>query len=340
MKSGGKREWMPMSSGVKTLDQVKSVEHVDDNNLYITSTIIDACNYSCQYCFNIDDRKSQKLDLDQFFKLLRKVRTENTARKLNIVLIGGEPTLHDQLEDFCCKVDQELEFSEVNICTNFSKSVEWYASMMQRTSSINFILSWHSTREDPLNKDFLAKLQKLKDLIEDRSRFEVLVMAETNNFSNSLLALKMVKALFRDWKTRGPIIEFNLLKQTCSYQHAYTSHDLEVFSKHKIMNNDFHIVSLDGDIQKLRINDVVESDSFSFTGWRCDAGKTNIYVHVDGSVHPCYGYYLAHKKPIARVQDDLESQQILSTSLMKCSAPVCGLDCCYTSKYKTTQDRD
>ena len=74
-----------------------------------------------------------------------------------------------------------------------------------------------------------------------------------------------------------------------------------MISKKKILNDDFHIISIDGKIDKLRINDVVETDNFSFTGWNCDARKTNIYVHVDGQIYPCYGYYLAKKKPIAKI---------------------------------------
>lgn len=323
-----------MTETIRTID-ARAVEHVDDNNLYVTSTIIDACNYDCQYCFNSAQRKDSKIDLKDFFQLLVKLRDENTTRTLNIVLIGGEPTLHQDLEWLCQKVDDELDNSEINICTNFTKPVGWYAKILKNCQKTNFILSWHSTRSDPINKSFLEKLKCLEALVEDKSRYEVLVMAETNNFENSLLALNLVKSICRRNNSSYPIVEFNLLKQTCSFRHKYTQDELMVFSKKKILNDDFHIVSVDGKMSKLRINDIVETDSFSFTGWDCDARKTNIYVHVDGQIYPCYGYYLAKKKPIAKL-GQLDSSRILSDDLMKCQAPICGLDCCYTSKYKNT----
>ena len=325
-----------MIENARTID-AKAVEHVDDNNLYVTSTIIDACNYDCQYCFNSEQRRDSKIDLKDFFQMLMRLRDENTKRTLNIVLIGGEPTLHQDLEWFCQKVDDDLENSEINICTNFTKPVEWYVNMIKTCKKTNFILSWHSTKSDLVNKSFLEKLKSLEALIEDKSRYEVLVMAETNNFGNSLLALNLVKTICKKSNSQYPIVEFNLLKQTCSFQHKYTQEELTVFSKKKILNDDFHIISIDGKIDKLRINDVVETDNFSFTGWNCDAGKTNIYVHVDGWIYPCYGYYLAKKKPIAKI-GQLGSSKILSNHLMKCQAPICGLDCCYTSKYKSIEE--
>ena len=92
--------------------------NIDFNNHYlILAFICDKCNYNCIYCYNKKPRSFINLDLLKFYNFLCKLK-EHLNKTINLELIGGEPTLHSDLYDFCkkCKDNGII----VTIYTNFS----------------------------------------------------------------------------------------------------------------------------------------------------------------------------------------------------------------------------
>lgn len=70
--------------------------------LNILAYIVDRCNFNCSYCYNRKPRKSTLADLDGFFRFIEDIRRQQPLdKKINVSLIGGEPTLHPDAIDFC-----------------------------------------------------------------------------------------------------------------------------------------------------------------------------------------------------------------------------------------------
>ena len=62
--------------------------------------IIDLCNKKCSYCYNKIYRFDSILNLDFLEKFI-----DNSLLKIVFDIIGGEPTLHPDLYDFCKKMN-------------------------------------------------------------------------------------------------------------------------------------------------------------------------------------------------------------------------------------------
>lgn len=60
--------------------------------------IADLCNLKCSYCYNIFPRTSKILSVDSIINFLE-LHHQTLKRPINLLLIGGEPTLHPKFID-------------------------------------------------------------------------------------------------------------------------------------------------------------------------------------------------------------------------------------------------
>ncbi|MEI7849011.1 MAG: radical SAM protein [Chloroflexota bacterium] len=79
--------------------------------------ILYSCNLSCEYCYIGKDSNHKSPTIgskESIFKILQKLKEEGTQE---IVLLGGEPTIHPQFQEICEKI-AELKFTSKGIVTN------------------------------------------------------------------------------------------------------------------------------------------------------------------------------------------------------------------------------
>ena len=101
----------------------------EDNLLYILAYIIDNCNYSCQYCYNVKPYSNAMLDLNQLYDYICFINTHYPSKYIQLELIGGEPTLHPALLDFCKKI-KKLNNILIKIFTNLSLNIDNYIKLL------------------------------------------------------------------------------------------------------------------------------------------------------------------------------------------------------------------
>ena len=106
------------------------------NNLFtIEVETTPSCNFSCNFCVNkkhlsFDENKIFNINFDALLQFIDKLDINKT---IQIILNGGEPTLHPGLLNFLyqCK----LKHVVVNLYTNFSASYQLYKDI-QKTNTI------------------------------------------------------------------------------------------------------------------------------------------------------------------------------------------------------------
>lgn len=125
----------------------------------IIVNIIDICNYDCYYCYNKKPRTSMMLDLDKLFAFIQWFM-DNINNNIILFILGGEPTLHPQLFDFCKKIRLTYP-NNVNcrIVTNFSYLLHKTIELLEYGVQMN--ASWHSLPNDRYNKQFIEKIDKI-----------------------------------------------------------------------------------------------------------------------------------------------------------------------------------
>ena len=104
---------------IELTKQFSSVKTIKDFDILIY--VADVCNYNCRYCFNFFPRSNLYLDLDltyEFIKTIRNIIYDD--RLLNVIIVGGEPTMHNRLIDFCNKL---VKLTKVSIEIVFGTSI-------------------------------------------------------------------------------------------------------------------------------------------------------------------------------------------------------------------------
>ena len=255
------------------------------NYVTVLAYVIDKCNYNCLYCYNKMPRSNAVIDLDSLFMLCTHIH-KTTKKLVKIELIGGEPTLHPRLLDFCEKVFKSKAMT-CFVLTNFSQPLTYYESLLQLGATIT--ATWHSTNDDPINKKYIDKALRISRKFVDAGQLELRIMFEADNFNNSKLVLN--KLVFAGLSS---CIQCGLLSVGSYDTHLYTKQQLDEYYQ-TICNvggkSFYHVKYSDGTETTMQFNDMFLNHNFSFHNWICSAGKDYLYVHVDGRIYPCETYF-------------------------------------------------
>lgn len=268
--------------------------------LNILAYIVDRCNFNCSYCYNRKPRKSTLADLDGFFRFIEDIRRQQPLdKKINVSLIGGEPTLHPGALDFCNQL-LALDNVSVELLTNFTQPIEYYLSLLEK--GVCLAASWHSQTNDKLNWPYVEKMKQIPMKFFDNEQVEVRIMMENDNWENSR------KVFFELYPMFKKHIEISLLTRDDGTPYQYSQSQLDEYEKLIVLTKykrDFFTVEYaDGSQQQMSFSDMYLNPQVNFHLWKCNAGQDYIYIHCDGNVYNCQSYYENFKKPICNLFAD------------------------------------
>lgn len=258
--------------------------------------IADQCNFSCPYCYNRRPRTNKIVDLDLLYKFVLDA-SKKTQRRMNITLIGGEPTLHPSMMDFCKALIKDVPRSCVEILTNFSQPLDYYLGCLDLGMKI--AATWHGKCNDKANLDYCKKMLRVPMKFFENDQIEVRIMFENDNWENAEEVFKQMYPLFKRW------VEISLVSDLDGKPYPYTKEQLdryrELLLKLKYTRDFFTIRYDDGSEKQVSFNDMYLNPLVNFHLWRCNAGLDYIYVHCNGNVYNCQSYYEHDRKPICNI---------------------------------------
>lgn len=256
----------------------------EDDLLYILAYIEDNCNYNCSYCYNIKPYTKIQLNLIKLYKYIQYIKQKYPTKYIQLELIGGEPTLHPDLLDFCQKISK-LNNIYMTIYTNFSKDIDFYKTLLSIDSRISLILSWHS-----LNKNFKDKFDLIPNIYIQHNII-VSIIYEHNNINSALNIFDYIKNNYNDIKELNfPLIEDN--KRYCTLK--YTVNDLIEYKKRlQFIKDKTHIKLVFNDKSTEIVNQhyfITNDENKIFTRWLCYVGTDFCFIYFNGDICPCDGY--------------------------------------------------
>lgn len=262
----------------------------EDTLLYILAYVIDNCNYNCSYCYNKKPYTGKTLKFEQLYKLIKFIIDTYNNKYIQLELIGGEPTIHPALIDFCDKL-KPLSNVRVKIFTNLSADIDVYEKLLSN-GKLTLISSWHSLRNDKYNIKFIEKIIRL--LNTNRKQIEVRVMYE---YDNTQTAIEVANRIL---PYADPML-FDLSyifdpKTRDSSLYSYSSEQINSFNafhlQHKVRTNrkEFYVQYSDGSTDIKTYNDMFCNKSNQFKRWLCNAGKNSLFINYDGITYPCAEY--------------------------------------------------
>ena len=262
----------------------------DNNLLYILAYIIDSCNYCCKYCYNEKPYTQKQLNLEYLCKFIKFVVSKHPDKYIQLELIGGEPTLHPDLVEFCNSL-KPLANIHIKIFTNLQADITLYEELLSN-KNLTLISSWHSLHNDKYNSAFIEKITRL--LSTNKSQIEVRVMYE---YDNTQAAIDVANKLLPYADPMMFDLSYVFDPKTGNADiYAYNDQQLKAFNDFHSSNNvrtnrkEFYVQYSDGSVDIKTFNDMFCSKNNKFKRWLCNAGKNSLFIDYNGITYPCVEY--------------------------------------------------
>lgn len=246
----------------------------------ILAYIVDRCNYNCYYCYNHLPRYGEMLDLGKLAEFTYRIKNMFPDRKLVLDLIGGETTLHPDLETFCLRMSR-LENIQITVYTNFSKTADYYNNLMK--IGVNFIITWHGGCD---SEEFKRRFAELDQRLVEKY-VDLVIMCENRNPEKSL-------EIFDFFKRAYPNIQHLQIQRLDVNQNfkdnSYSAIvDAEIQRRETLTKTRATVLEYDDGSRRIVDDNYFFSNQRqkNFKFWKCNAGADFIYVHFNGDVHPC-----------------------------------------------------
>ena len=295
-----------------------------DNPLDVVLFVADVCQLKCKYCYNKFPRTCQLADLSQFFEFIKKILAETKRPIKDLVLVGGEPTLHPELSSLIHKL-LSLDIQNVILWTNFEQDLQsYYIPLLERGCKL--AMSWHGKDDDKKNLAFVKKALQLPDkYIELGQIVELDLMAEQDNFESFSLAFKMLQPKYKQTTCIWPVYTTDLVIGD------YTAQQLKLWQQMstKLERQVFQVEYEDDGSLKM------PTPSYNYCGWKCNAGLDYIYVHCNGNVYNCQSYYQFNQLPLFNLKDLGDVN--LADFLKPCK---CNVQSCRFADYQVHREKE
>ena len=263
-------------------------------NVIIVLYIIDTCNYNCYYCGNKFPRIKYKLNLIKIYNYLRQILSIIDGN-IYLDILGGEPTLHPQLNWFCEQISKHSRIL-ASLYTNYSQDIDYYIKLFNQ--NINVIPSWHSIQSDRFNLNFINKIKQTIKILDNKI-INLRIMYEDRFSKQSIEAFKQL------YIEKNLNIEFSLLVNSLRTVVKYTNEQINEYQKFQEIvyhNNDDVIAKYSNNLeQRIGYYDIFKNKNITFKYWQCDAGKNELYIHCNGNVYPCPKFYTDNKQPLYNI---------------------------------------
>ena len=241
----------------------------------VTASVIDKCNYNCEYCCNSFPRTNKVLDSVKLIDFIAYVKTL-TSKTIQLTLIGGETMLYPNILQLCEKM-KEMSV-ECIIYSNFSFAYQLYDAMPE---NVKFIVSWHNGSRNDIFLKNLSRIQK-----EKLDRYIFYVMYEHDNIGLSISMYNKIKSITSK-------VTIKQIYNTGKYVRRYSDFELKAYDKivaDNVCNNinaeDCYMLETNN--AKHEITDIQVDETINpFRHWKCLAGSDCLYIADNGDIYPC-----------------------------------------------------
>lgn len=256
-----------------------------------------ACGAKCDYCpFHNDE--SVFLNKKQTEQILYWIKNNFPKRKYNqITIFGGEPTKSYRFTAVVRDLAKMYHYrdyqGEIVIYTNFTGKLDQYYEALS-SPHVRLIVTYHPQLWNTPGKhpDLInmfdtgaTRIDKFKKKLFQISQYK-------RQIQINLMSSEMEEMTLKEQLTLNHWTVETFIPHRKEHK-AQGHHDHQHGAVHA--HNGIHVVDVKG------WKGLVNQGANCFTGWRCLAGKNNLYIEENGDVYPCQGIGQAAylKKPNA-----------------------------------------
>ena len=262
----------------------------NSNLLKICYDLGNICNYKCWYCFpgsNEGTIPFPDVDIvkENISSLINYYINNKIVSKVELNLLGGEPTLWKDLGTFVQYVKENTKNTKIQILTNGTKSTRWWKqygkffndisiSVHHEKANIDHIIRVSETLYDlgvvfnntivfdPMAWDKCISIYE--KLMSTKKKWPIVV--KPLHFSGSVDYTEEQKIFFKNQLKRYPAI-FDLYKYLFVTRGKYYAH------------------YDDGTVEKTKNSNYFALDNLNhFMGWECSLGKNWVFINRNGEL--------------------------------------------------------
>ncbi|MGN0929429.1 MAG: radical SAM protein [Alphaproteobacteria bacterium] len=167
---------------------------------YMSIVLTHECNKQCPYCIDKYRGRKEYITLDNIKKAITFAKKHNIK---DILLVGGEPTLHPQVVEIA-KMVKEAEFNTI-LTTNYTRP-DVVKDLDKYVNSFN--ISFYNQKELPKQKDFKADLTLstllYKGGIDSKEKLDAFIEKYKDNFILKFSTLTVCN----DWTSEHQKVDF------------------------------------------------------------------------------------------------------------------------------------
>lgn len=272
--------------------------------------LIDICQYRCSYCsamnFNLNTFKTKPHLIKAWKKTIKSIKLM-VKTPYSVEILGGEPTLHPDIEEIISELCKHKYCIQVDLITNLAKPYDFYKKLdIKGNNKLTIEASYHP---EYCGEKYIQKVIDLNKNFENLSIFPNINLPDNKKY------WKQTKDLIDRFKNNGVFINLNFLQSVESgviggwtpkyqddfwvYFHDYITPKKKVKSNYGkgvgiknatkylkehageistnikyIDDNDKEYILSEGDINRYDLN--------TFKGWSC---KSLMYlINMDGTI--------------------------------------------------------
>lgn len=249
------------------------------NRTYINFLTTRQCNNACWYCCSGCNVKQDSYDYfpnEAFPKLLEFIDIQGN-RELDFHFIGGEPTLHPNLKEWCYILSEKYgDRLSLHMTTNAMMPLGYWRDFPMRLPNGSISASFHSD----FVKDPDEWFEKMRVLRDNDSLQLVYLMTQKNN-------LDLVARLYEKYKPELPVKISPIFEvvNTPEFRQFLAAGDYDIQNEHQETLSENAGI----EIEVLFNDGTTDNENFDqyncFRGMMCDSG---FVVLPNGDVTYCY----------------------------------------------------
>jgi len=127
---------------LQDMHKVGDVEYTRPIFAWLLNTV---CQYRCTYCFyqNFLNKKEPAQNKTAYKRILKRL-SMNTMPAFEVDIIGGEPTLHENIHEILEELNNNNKCEKLTINTNLARDVKWYQQLDDiKYNKLNITASYH-----------------------------------------------------------------------------------------------------------------------------------------------------------------------------------------------------
>lgn len=297
---------------------IKIYNNYYDNLIKVCINFTDKCNYHCYYCYNLRNnyiRKNIEINIHNSISFLKNLAKNNINKKIQVILIGGEPTQHIYFLNFCKEISQ-IKNIYVESFTNFSAEDQLY--LLAYKYKIKFLISFHYLNQYR-TKYFLDKVQRLN---ANNILFSTInVMLDPMNFNQCIAVYDYLFNIY------GSDIRCNLIddddksvRKQLRYKNYSAKQIIEYNNRCNADKNDSinQVFFNNGTFKFLTDYEIKNNSNLKFKMWLCNAGKNYLYIENNGNIYPCANMIMKKIGTISYPYDVSFSKTICMSNMCPC----------------------